>query len=103
MIPLLLLQAVAGPFLPAAPRPRSDKPCPVGVDPSEIVVCARDPEIFRLRPLPGDPPREGLPRAAVRVGDATLAAEAEQATLAGGAQSQRLMFRLKLPVGRGKQ
>lgn len=100
MILPMMIQAVAGPFLPAAPRPRSDAPCPVVTGTSDVVVCGRADDRYRLRTLPLDPERQALPRAEVRLGNAALAAEAEQATLAGGQQSQRLMFRLKIPVGK---
>ena len=103
MIPLLLAQAVAGPFLPAAPRPASDKPCPIAIDSTDVVVCARNQAGFRLRPVAPLPEKQLLPKAELRIGSAALAAEAEQATLAGGQQSQRLMMRLKLPLGRKKR
>lgn len=100
---LLLLQAVSGPHLSAPPRPRSDAPCPVATDSSDVVVCGRVNDRYRLRRLPEEVRREGLPRAETALGSATLAAEAEQATLAGGQQSQRLMIRLKIPMGGKKR
>lgn len=100
MLLLFFAQAVAGPFLPAAPRPRSDAPCPVVTDTTDVVVCGRADDRYRLRAIPQDPERQGLPKAEVHLGNTALAAEAEQATLAGGQQSQRLMFRLKIPVGK---
>ena len=103
MIALLLAQAVAGPFLPAPPRPKSDAPCPVAVDTTDVVVCGRMDDRYRLPRLPVTAERQTLPKAEMRIGTAALAAEAEQATLAGGQQSQRLMMRLKLPIGRKKR
>ena len=103
LVALMLVQAVSGPQLPAAPRPRSDAPCPI-TDTTEVVVCGRATDRFRLRRLPAEAERLGLPKAELRLGRAALAAEAEQATLAGGVQSQRLMLRLKLPFGgKGKR
>ena len=103
MIALLLAQAVAGPFLPASPRPKSDAPCPVVLDTSDVVVCGRTDDRYRLPRLPMAVERQTLPKAETRIGAVGLAAEAEQATLAGGQQSQRLMMRLKLPIGGKKR
>ena len=103
LAPLLLAQAVAGPFLPAAPRPASDKPCPIATDTSDVIVCGRTDDRFRLPRLALEAERPALPKAEVRLGSAALAAEAEQATLANGAQSQRLMMRLKMPFGGKKR
>ena len=103
MIVLLFVQAVAGPFLPAAPRPASDAPCPIAADSADIVVCGRTDQRFRLPRVPAAEDRLALPKAQLRLGPAALAAEAEQATLAGGAQSQRLMMRLKIPFGGKKR
>jgi hypothetical protein len=97
MLALVLLQAVAGPVLPAAPRPASDRPCPADTSTDEVVVCGRrDNEQFRLRPLAEGPEAWRVPRAQLKVGDAALAAETEAASV-GGFQSNRLMLRLKLP------
>ena len=102
MLLLLLAQAVAGLQLPAPPRPRSDAPCPISADTSDVVVCGRADDRYRLRRLPEEVRRGGLPKAEMRIGSAALAAEVEGATLADGQQSQRLMVRLKLPLGRKK-
>ena len=103
MIALVLVaQAVAGPQLPAPSRPRSDAPCPVVNDSDDVVVCGRSNDRYRLKPLPQGVERQGLPKAELNLGSAALAAEAEQAALAGGQQSQRLMVRLTLPLGRKK-
>ncbi len=99
---LILLQAVAGPVLPLPARPRVSAPCPV-IATDDVVVCARSNEPFRLRPLPDRPERDGPPRAAIRLGNTSLAAEVEQATLAGDVPSRRAMLRLRLPFGRGKR
>lgn len=95
---ILLIQAVAGPQLPAAPRPRSDKPCPLVVT-ADVVVCGREDDRFRLPRLPDQKERDGLGRAETSIGPARIAAEAEQVALPGGQQSKRLMMRLKLPIG----
>ena len=96
-------QAVAGPYLPALPRPRLDAPCPVAAESGDVVVCGRNDDHYRLHPLPEQAQRDGLPKAEVRIGNAKLAAEAEQATLAGGQQSPRMMVRLKMPFGGKKR
>lgn len=96
---LLLAQAVAGPVLPMPPRPRKGARCPVSSDPGDVVVCARDNDAYRLNPLPPRYDSPALPKAELGIGNNKLAAEAEHATLAGGAQSQRLMIRLKIPLG----
>ena len=98
----LIAQAVAGPMLPAPPRPRSDAPCPVTAT-TDVVVCGRADDRYRLPRLPAEEEQAAIPKAEVRIGDAKLAAEAEQATLAGGQQSQRLMMRLKIPFGAKKR
>lgn len=95
---LALLQAVSGPVLPLPPRPRSDAPCPI-VNTADVVVCARPGDAYRLRPLPDRAEEPAIPKAEVRIGNTALAAETEQATLAGGQQSKRLMLRWKVPLG----
>ena len=99
MIVLLLAQAIAGPVLPAVATPHVRQRCPTDLSPDEVVVCARDPDAYRLKAVAPTAVGDGLPPAAVRIGKSTLAAEAEQAQLLGGAQSQRLMVRLKVPFG----
>lgn len=103
MLLLLLAQAVAGPRLPAPPRPRSDKPCPIVTDSTDVVVCGRTDDRYRLRPLPQALDEQLVPKAEMRIGNTALAAETEQAMLAGGQQSKRLMVRWKVPLGRKKQ
>ena len=98
MLAIALLQAVAGPSLPVA-RARPVTPCPVDQT-GDVVVCARSPDAFRLKPLPPRPDEPAIPKAEIGLGGTRLAAEAEQATLAGGQQSQRLMLRWKIPLGR---
>jgi hypothetical protein len=86
--------AAAGPRLdllgpPAKPR------CPEGA-PGEIVVCARNDEQYRLRPLPEKFARKGEGDAQVDLGDGVaVAVEAERAGV-GGVISNRAMVRLKL-------
>lgn len=99
---LLLIQGVTGPILPPPRRPAVAGACPVG-DPGDVVVCARDPDAYRLKPLPPHPDQPALPEAAVQIGDTRLKAEAEQVGLEGGAQSQRMMLRLAIPIGGRKR
>jgi hypothetical protein len=99
VITALLLQAVAGPVLPPKP-PRHDVPCAANSEGGEIVVCARPNDAYRLKSLPDRADDPAIPKAEIGLGAGRLAAEAEQATLASGTQSQRLMIRWKLPLGR---
>jgi hypothetical protein len=75
-------------FIPNGPR------CPPH-QPDEIVVCAEDPETFRLRPLPNkfaDP----VPQAWLKIGEnTTMGTELESAGV-GGQVSNRVMIRGKL-------
>ncbi|MFK3891426.1 hypothetical protein [Sphingomonas sp. NPDC079357] len=95
---------VAGPLLD---KPAVPDPCraPTGND---VVVCGRrpDPDRFRLRPLTDryDADAAALPKAetAILGGRATLAAEAEAASV-GGAPSNRAMIRLKIPLGKSRR
>lgn len=74
-------------FVPRIPH------CPQREE-DEIVVCAEDPEKFRLRPLPETfPDHDHLPRARIKLGeDASIGAEAESAGV-GGHPSRRMMVR----------
>jgi hypothetical protein len=98
LLALALQAATAGPLLerqrPTAPAPRCGTAGPDG----EVVVCAAPQEAFRLRPLPDryDADAPALPRAETKIGNATLAAEGEQAGV-GGFVSNRAMMRLKVP------
>ncbi len=103
LMTLVFVQAVAGPFLPAAPRPRSDKPCPVVAGSTDVVVCGRNDDRYRLRTMPQEEERLAIPKAETHIGNTALAAETEQVMLAGGQQSKRLMVRWKVPLGRKKQ
>lgn len=99
MILALLIQAAV--FRPVLPQPRSVVPreCP-RAQPGDtaIVICGRGQEEFRLPPMPQryvtDP--QALPKAAMKIGDNTVAAETEQADV-GGFTSNRVMLRLKRP------
>lgn len=66
----------------------------------EIIVCAEkvDNERYRLRPIPNaDKYETDEIKAKFAIGEnAIAAAETEQAELGGGAQSKRLMVRLKI-------
>ncbi|WP_375270438.1 hypothetical protein [Sphingomonas sp.] len=100
MIAGLLLQAaaVAGPVLPA-PRSVLPRECP-SAQPgdSEVVVCGRGQEQFRLRAAPerysSDP--QALPKARTTIGGNTVSAETEQGDV-GGIPTNRIMLRLKRP------
>lgn len=96
----LILQAVAGPALPA-PRPVKPRPvvptCIPSTDPNDITVCARTDEPYRLKKLPAGMERdEALPKAQIGVAGGTLAVEGEQAEV-GGIPSRRAMVRFKVP------
>lgn len=101
MIVLLLAQAISGPVLPVVRRP-VPQACPPAGGADDVVVCARPQDEYRLQPLPPRPDEPLLPAAEIGLGGTRLAAEAEQATLAGGQQTKRLMVRWKIPLG-GKQ
>ncbi|HEU0044695.1 hypothetical protein [Sphingomonas sp.] len=101
LVALVLAQGAAGPVLPVVRSPATTR-CPVESG-EEVVVCAQRQDSFRLQPLPPRPDEPAPTRAEIDLGSAKLSAEAEQATLASGQQSRRLMFRLKLPLGGGKR
>lgn len=102
MLILVLVQAVAGPVLPAVPRPRLARPCPVATS-GDVVVCARDQESFRLHAAPPVAERERVPKAQVRIGDVTVAAEGEAAGLPLGYFTNRAMMRVRIPLGGKKK
>ncbi len=96
MLTLFLAQAVAGPNLPAPPRPRSDAPCPVASG-DEVVVCGRADDRYRLRPLPAGADKPAIPKAEIGLGHGTrLGVEAEQGQDAQGGPINRAMVRLKI-------
>jgi len=71
--------------------------CPAATD-GEIVVCAVDPETFRLRPIEGlaETP-EGLPRAEFGLGgNMAMDVHLEKVELPGGIVSNRVMVGVKL-------
>ncbi|MGN6357233.1 MAG: hypothetical protein ACTHLU_07105 [Novosphingobium sp.] len=73
-------------FVPQAPR------CPKRA-PDEILVCAEDPETFRLRPLTQEFTDEALPQARLKLGEgSSIGAEVER-TGVGGHVSNRVMIR----------
>jgi hypothetical protein len=96
-IALLGLLQAAGPALPP------DGAVQCSDDPTAIVVCGhrREANPYRLPALPPAPEQTSiLPRADMRVfGDAHLSVETEQAGI-GGAPSNRLMARLRIPLGK---
>ncbi len=93
-----LLQMVSGPVLPVARPRRSDAPCPATPAASdEVIVCGRDDDRYRLKPLPLRPEEPLIPKAAMALpGGAKAAAEVEQGSV-GGVPSNRLMLRLSKP------
>jgi hypothetical protein len=93
---------VAGPPLPAELRPATapspTRRCGEADRDGDILVCARDREAYRLRPLKGGPaPAAPLRAETGVVGKLRVAAEAEQGVLPNGQSSPRAMLRLKLP------
>jgi hypothetical protein len=99
---LLVLQAVSGPPAPVPARSRvaDEQPCPRGPG-GEVVVCARSPDQYRLKPLADryvEP--TALPRAEIGVlGDSKMSLEAERGADAQGGTINRAMVRLKIPLG----
>ena len=94
----IVLQVVSGPVLPVVRPRRSDAPCaatPAASD--EVVVCGRDDDRYRLKPLPPRPQEPLIPKAAMALpGGGRAAAEVEQGSV-GGVASNRLMLRLSKP------
>lgn len=66
--------------------------------PNEIIVCAKDPNIYRLPkagPLPDDP---GLPQAEWRLfGNAKMGVHGTQRSLPNGASAPAAMVTIKVP------
>ena len=99
LVAALTLQIAAGPPDEAEPRPRTTapRPCLPG-EPDEVVVCARDPETFRLRPLavPRGADDPALPKAETQIAPGVeITAEAEQGNI-GNTPTNRAMVRLEL-------
>ena len=66
-------------------------------DADEIVVCARDPEKFRLRPAPERFVEEkGLPRTRFQTSETTSVSAELEAENVGGFPSNRVMVKAKL-------
>lgn len=86
----------------SAPRPTFSaitKDCDATAErPTEIVVCAPDPEKQRLRPLPeGYSSSEGLPKAEWGLGGgATVDVHLDSEQMPGGGVSNRVMAGVKL-------
>lgn len=73
-------------FVPQVPR------CPKRAS-DEILVCAEDPETFRLRPLPPEFTDDALPQTRLKLGErSSIGAEVESAGV-GGHVSNRIMIR----------
>jgi hypothetical protein len=76
-------------FVPKVPR------CPKRV-PDEILVCAQDPETFRLRQPPQEFTDDALPQTRLKLGESSsIGAEVERAGV-GGHVSNRVMVRGRL-------
>lgn len=76
-------------FVPKVPR------CPKRA-PDEILVCAQDPETFRLRSPPQQFVDDGIPQARLKLGaGASVGAELEREGV-GGHVSNRVMVRGRL-------
>lgn len=76
-------------FVPKVPR------CPKRA-PDEILVCAQDPETFRLRLLPQEFTDDVLPQTRLKLGESSsIGAEVERAGV-GGHISNRIMVRGRL-------
>lgn len=103
LLPLLLLVQTADP----TPAPRMSGPvltdaqgCTLHGLPDEVTVCAKrdQGDAYRLTPLSDRyERREGLPRAATRLGPGQASIDATSATLANGVVSQRVMLTFRLP------
>ncbi|MBX9814959.1 MAG: hypothetical protein A4S12_12730 [Proteobacteria bacterium SG_bin5] len=91
-----------------APPPRMSGPVLIDAQgcvqhglPDEVTVCARrdNGAPYRLTPLAQryEKQREGLPRAAARLGPGQVSVDATSVTLANGVISQRAMLTFRLP------
>jgi hypothetical protein len=78
---------------PPTSRHRS---CAASASADEIVVCATDPEKFRLRPLPDTYERPGSGKAELGLGSGITGALRAEARQLGGAISNRVMVDIKL-------
>jgi hypothetical protein len=104
MLPFLLaIQTVDAPS-----QPRMSGPVLVDAQgctqyglPDEVTVCAKRDrgESYRLAPLDQryEQQREGLPRAAIKLGPVQASIDASSAAFPNGAISQRLMLTFRLP------
>ena len=72
-------------------------PCGEPDEAGDIVVCARDRNADRLKPVDAQRYADKPVRAATRVGRIGLSAEAEQGALPNGQSAPRAMLRLKMP------
>lgn len=105
MLPFLLAIQTADPM---PPQPRMSGPvltdaqgCTQYGLPDEVTVCAKRDrgDAYRLAPLPDryEKHREGLPRAATKLGPGLLSVDATSAVFPNGAISQRAMLTFRLP------
>ncbi len=98
---MMVALQVAGPPVPADLRPAKPAaaavPCGEPDAAGDVVVCGRGRDADRLRPVDPDRYADKPVRAATRIGNARLVAEAEQGTLPNGQSAPRAMLRLKLP------
>ena len=94
----VVLQVISGPVLPVTRPRRYEAPSPATPTASdELVVCGRNDDRYRLKPLPPRPEEPLIPKAAMALpGGGKAAAEVEQGSV-GGVPSNRLMLRLSKP------
>ncbi|MEH3157841.1 MAG: 5'-nucleotidase [Sphingomonas taxi] len=102
LVMMMAMQAaVAGPSLPAELRPAKPaapaRPCGETDAQGEIVVCGRDREADRLRPVDPNRYAEKPIRATTHIGKVAAAAEVEQGGLPDGRSAPRAMLHFKLP------
>ncbi len=99
---MMAVQAVAGPPIPSdlrpvKPRPMVETPCGIPDGSGDIVVCARDKEADRLRPLDDLSYAQRPIRARTAIGKMGVGVEAEQGVLPNGQSSPRAMLKFRLP------
>ena len=102
----MMIQAVAGPPVPADLRPRAaapTAPCPVAGGPGEIVVCGSRSQEQRLGPIAVPEPEPADDPLSFRLpGGGKLNAHAMQRTV-GGFTGQGAAITLTIPFGKGRK
>ncbi|MFN3433167.1 MAG: 5'-nucleotidase [Sphingomonas sp.] len=98
---MMMALQVAGPPVPPELRPAKPAtaavPCGEPDAAGDVVVCGRDRNADRLRPVDPDRYAERPIRAATRIGKVGVSAQAEQGTLPNGQSAPRAMLHFKLP------